>query len=56
LRTDVFRNGERNGNGARRFKMWKEEGLAVFFVKQKFPICFIDYLQALVLEIASLCS
>lgn len=55
LRIDVFRSGE-EWNGARRFEMWKEEGLAVFFVQQKSPISFINYFLILVLEKASLCS
>lgn len=31
LGIDVFISGWRKGSEARRFKMWKEEGLAVFF-------------------------
>lgn len=34
-------------------EQWKEEGLAVVFVKQKSPISFINYLLILVLEKAS---
>lgn len=47
LKIDVFTSERRKGSEGTRFKMWKEEGLAVFFDKQKSPDSIISCLSNL---------